>query len=72
MTQCFRILEYIRKYGVITQLRGFTHLGITCTSQRITDLRKRGYDIRTRYSTNKTGARYAVWYLGTKRKAKQT
>jgi hypothetical protein len=70
MTQCERILDYMRKRGCITQYDGFEFLGITCTSQRISDLRKRGYDIRTRYSTNSNGARYAVWSLGTKRKAK--
>ena len=67
MTQCERILQYMKKHGRITQAEGFEKLGITCTSQRQTDLRKRGYDIITRMETSPTGARYAVWSLGSKK-----
>ncbi len=66
-TQCERILQYMRRYS-ITQAIGFSELEITCTSQRISDLRKRGYNILTRYEKSPNGARYAVWSLGHKRK----
>ena len=68
-TQCERILQYMKKHGRITQLEGFVHLNITCTSQRVTDLRKRGYDIVTRYENDYsiTGSKYAVWSLGSKK-----
>ena len=67
MTQVERILQYMKKHGRITQRHGFYELGITCTSQRVTDLRKRGYPIITRMVTSTTGARYAVWSLGGKK-----
>jgi hypothetical protein len=57
----------MRRFGAITQLHGYKQLDITCTSQRITDLRKRGYNILTRYERSASGARYAVWSLGRKK-----
>jgi hypothetical protein len=66
-TQCERILAHIRKHGSITQLGGYIHYSFTCTSQRITDLRKRGYNIKTRYEKSPNGARYAIWSLGRKK-----
>lgn len=62
MTQCERILRHIKKHGRITMMTAYEHLGITCCSQRITDLRKT-HNILTRYATSPTGARYAVWSL---------
>jgi hypothetical protein len=66
-THCERILQYMKQHGRISQAEGFVRLNITCTSQRITDLRKRGHDIITRMETSATGARYAVWSLGGKK-----
>jgi hypothetical protein len=70
MKQAERILDYMRKHGYITQYDGFSDLGITCTSQRITDLKRQGYDIVTRFGTSSRGGKYAIYSLGTKRKAK--
>lgn len=67
-SQCDRILSYMKQYGSISQYQGFNHLGITCTSQRVTDLRKRGYNVLTRYITKPSGARYARWSLGKAKK----
>ena len=67
-TQCERILAHMRKYGCITQLDGYAVLGITCTSQRVTDLRHRGYNVLTRYKTSNSGGKYAIWSLGRAKK----
>ena len=64
-TQCERILAHMRKHYRITQLGGFEMSPpITCTSQRITDLKKQGYNILTRYEKSQAGGKYAIWSLG--------
>jgi hypothetical protein len=70
MKQTERILAFMRQWGCITQMSGSRNLGITCTSQRICDLKRQGYDIVTRFGTSKAGGKYAIYSLGTKRKAK--
>lgn len=46
MTQCDKILEYMRKYGAITQLEAQIDIGCWRLASRICDLRKKGYAIR--------------------------
>lgn len=45
MNQCERILEYIERYGSISNLEAVIELGIGHLASRICDLRKEGYDI---------------------------
>ena len=40
-----RILEYIAEYGGITQLEALRDLGVMRLASRISDLRKKGYEI---------------------------
>ena len=58
MTQCEKILNYIRTYGSITSMEAFEKLKITRLSGRINDLRANGYDIETIYVKGKDGTRY--------------
>jgi biotin synthase-like enzyme len=44
-TQADRVLEYIREFGSITQLEALRDLGVMRLASRITDLKKRGYNI---------------------------
>ena len=44
-TQNQRILDYLDKFGEITQFDAFIDLGIMRLASRISDLRKRGYPI---------------------------
>ena len=44
-TQNARILEYIEKYGSITQLEAISEIGVMRLASRISDLRKKGYNI---------------------------
>lgn len=40
-----RILEYIEKFGEITQLEAIRDLGIMRLASRVSDLRRKGYPI---------------------------
>lgn len=44
-TQNQRILDYIEETGGITQLEALKELGVMRLASRISDLRKRGYNI---------------------------
>ena len=45
MTQCEKIVEYIREFGSITTMQAFTDLGITRLASRIHDLQREGFAI---------------------------
>lgn len=45
MNQCERILEYMERYGSISNREAVIELGIGRLASRICDLRKEGYDI---------------------------
>ena len=47
-TQNERILEYIREFGSITQLDALKELGVMRLASRISDLKKRGYNIASK------------------------
>ena len=42
-----RILEHLQTYGTITSMEAFERYGITRLAARISELREKGYDIRT-------------------------
>ena len=44
-TQCDRILRHMRDYGTISSLEAITEYGILRLASRISDLKKRGYNI---------------------------
>lgn len=44
-TQCDKIINYMRKYGSITQLQAYVDIGCIRLPSRIHDLKKRGYAI---------------------------
>ena len=53
MTQCERILDYMKQHGGITAAEAFHYCGSTRLSARIFDLRRQGYDIRNESVTSK-------------------
>lgn len=66
-TQCERIIEYMNKYGSITQLQAYVDIGCWRLASRISDLRKKGYAIKremvtvkNRYEENVQVARYSL------------
>lgn len=67
MTQCDRIVRHMRDYGSITSLEAMREYGIMRLASRISDLRKRGYDIdvimessKNRYGESTSYARYSL------------
>ena len=47
MTQCDKIVAYMKKHGGITQLEAYLDIGCWRLASRISDLKQRGYVIRT-------------------------
>jgi VanZ family protein len=52
-TQNERIIEYIQKFGSITQLQALQDLGIMRLASRISDLKRLGYPIESKMQTVK-------------------
>lgn len=52
-TQNERIIEYINKFGSITQLQALQDLGIMRLASRISDLKRLGYPIDSKMQTVK-------------------
>ncbi|MBR2434835.1 MAG: helix-turn-helix domain-containing protein [Lentisphaeria bacterium] len=55
-TQAQRVLSYMEEVGSITQIEALSELGVMRLASRITDLRKRGYEIES--SRDKVKNRY--------------
>lgn len=47
-TQAERVLEYIEKFGSITQYEALQDLGVMRLASRISDLKKQGYPITSK------------------------
>ena len=66
-TQCQKILEYMRKYGSITQLEALRDISCMRLASRISDLRYQGYAIGRRMKTSKNrdgeDVHFAEYYL---------
>lgn len=45
-TQCERIIDYLHRFGSITQLEALSDLGCLRLASRISELRKQGVDIK--------------------------
>jgi hypothetical protein len=53
MTQCEKVLDYLQKFGSITQLEALQDIGCMRLASRISDLRGQGYSIGRRMKTSK-------------------
>ncbi len=67
MTQCDRVLEYLKRFGSITQLEAIRDIGCMRLAARIADLREKGYGIGVRMKTEKNRygnkVSFAEYYL---------
>lgn len=56
-TQCERIIDYMRRYGSISNLEAFNDLGVARLASRIHDLKEMGYHIigETKTAKNRYG-----------------
>lgn len=50
-TQAQRVLDYIDQFGSITQLEALRDLGVMRLASRISDLKKKGYPIKSEMET---------------------
>ena len=66
-TQCQQVLDYMRKFGSITQFEALRDLGCMRLASRISDLRGQGYAIGRRMKTMKNrygkDVSFAEYYL---------
>lgn len=53
MTQCERVIQYMREYGSINAIEALRDLGCMRLASRISDLRKQGYPIESKTETVK-------------------
>ena len=53
ITQCNRILDYMRQFGSISTLEAFNDLGVARLASRIHDLKRQGYNITSEIKTSK-------------------
>ena len=67
LTQCQQVLEYMRRFGSITQLEALRDIGCMRLASRISDLRLQGYAIGRRMKTSKNrygkDVTFAEYYL---------
>lgn len=63
MTQCEKIVEYIREYGSITTMEAFTDLGITRLASRIHDLQSEGFNIEREIVKGKNRYGETIHYM---------
>ena len=66
-TQCDKVLQYMIRFGSITQLEALSDIGCMRLASRISDLRDRGYAIGRRMKTAKNrygdSVSFAEYYL---------
>ena len=53
ITQCQRIIDYMRRFGSISTLEAFNDLGVARLASRIHDLREQGYHISSEIKSAK-------------------
>lgn len=67
MTQCDRVLEYMRHFGSINPLEAIRDIGCMRLASRISDLKDKGYAIGRRMKTSKNrygkDVSFAEYYL---------
>lgn len=68
VTQAHRVLDYLDEKGSITQLEALQELGVMRLASRISDLKKKGYPIRSdvvavknRFGESCYIKRYSLW-----------
>lgn len=63
MTQCDRIIDYLKRFGSITPLDAFRDLGITKLATRISEMRKSGMTFNQEYEKAKNRFGETVYYM---------
>lgn len=53
ITQCERIIDYIKQFGSISTLEAFNDLGVARLASRIHDLKAQGYEFKSEIRTRR-------------------
>ena len=62
ITQCQRILDYMRQFGSISTIEAFNDLGVARLASRIHDLKAQGYNIVSTTGTAKNRYKETVHF----------
>ena len=65
-TQCGKILEYCAEHGSITAREAFIHLNINSPRKAISDMRRKGYEVKTVEMDNNGKKPYKRYYISKK------
>lgn len=63
MTQCERIVDYIKQFGSISPVEAFRDLGVTKLATRISEMRKDGMEFNQEYMKGKNRFGETVHYM---------
>lgn len=63
ITQCTRIIDYIREFGSITSFQAYSDLGVTQLGARIDDLQKQGYEFKREQKKGKNRFGETTYYI---------
>jgi hypothetical protein len=63
MNQTEKVLSHLRNHGYITQVIA-SNYGIRSCSSRISELKNRGHNVRSKLKKDDAGVRYAYYTLG--------
>ena len=72
LTNRERVLAYLRLHGTMTPMRAMTEYGETRLAARIEELRREGWDIRSRTCHALNGKKYFEYTLSTTQCANDT
>lgn len=62
-TQCYEILMYLKRGGRLTVAKALTEFGVYALSQRVGELKRAGWPIRSRTVEANGGARISEYWL---------
>lgn len=62
ISQCDRVVDYMRRYGSITQLDALREFGCMRLASRISDLKRQGVYVKTTMETSKNRYGESVSY----------
>jgi hypothetical protein len=65
-TQCGKIIEYCHKHGSITAREAFIHLGINSPRKAISELPRKGYNVKAVPQDNNGKKPYHRYYISKK------
>ena len=62
-TQCGKILEYCADHGSITAREAFIHLNINSPRKAISELKRKGYEVKVEKMDNNGKTPYNKYYI---------